>query len=54
MWLKPNCGFFFLFFFTVHKGGGVNMLKAWEPLVSAAVTLIRLDLDRIPTTTLIS
>lgn len=32
----------------------MNMLEAWEPLVSAAVTLIHLVLDRIPTTTLIT
>lgn len=42
--------FFFFFFFTVQKGGGANMLEAWEPLILAAVTFIHLDLDRVPTT----
>lgn len=29
MWLRSNCGFFiFFFFFSVHKGSGVNMLEA--------------------------
>lgn len=38
----------------MHKGIAVNMLEAWEPLVSAAVTLIHLDLDPSPTTKLIT
>lgn len=60
MWLTFNSGIFnFLcwfvcLFFTVHQGSGVNMLEAWEPIVSAAVTLIHLGLDHIPTTTLIT
>lgn len=52
VWLRSNCGFFNYFF--LHKGSGVNMLEAWEPLVSAAVTLTHLHLDCIPTTTLIT
>lgn len=55
MWLRSNFGVFnSFFFFTEHRGSGVNMLEAWEPLVSAAVTFIHLDLDHIPTTTLIT
>lgn len=55
MWLTSNCGIFnFFFLYTVHKGNGVNMLEAWEPLVSAAVTLIHPDLDHIPTTRLMT
>lgn len=49
-----DLSFFFFFFFAVHKGGGANMLEAWEPLILAAVTFIHLDLDRVPTTTLIN